>query len=55
MQQLDSLPGVGTVTAQRILDWRTRHGRYSDVAQLQEVDGIGPARFAKLRELVTAR
>lgn len=55
VQQLDSLPGVGTVTAQRILDWRTRHGRYSDVAQLQEVDGIGPTRFAKLRELVTAR
>ncbi|EWC60155.1 putative comE operon protein 1 [Actinokineospora spheciospongiae] len=55
VQQLDSLPGVGTVTAQRILDWRTRHGRYSDVTQLQEVDGIGPSRFAKLRELVTAR
>ncbi|OLR95498.1 hypothetical protein BJP25_06275 [Actinokineospora bangkokensis] len=50
--QLDELPGVGAVTAQRILDWRERHGRFSSVAQLQEVDGIGPARFESLRELV---
>ncbi|MGQ0838062.1 helix-hairpin-helix domain-containing protein [Actinokineospora sp.] len=53
--QLDTLPGVGTVTAQRILDWRTRHGRFTKVEQLREVDGIGPARFDTLRDLVTVR
>ncbi|HEY7597425.1 MAG TPA: ComEA family DNA-binding protein [Actinophytocola sp.] len=52
---LDTLPGVGPVTAQRILDWRTEHGRFASVDQLQEVDGIGPTRFAKLKDLVVAR
>jgi competence protein ComEA len=52
---LDTLPGVGPVTAQRILDWRTEHGRFDSVNQLREIDGIGPSRFAKLKEHVVAR
>jgi competence protein ComEA len=52
---LDTLPGVGPVTAQRILDWRTQHGRFASVDQLREIDGIGPSRFAKLKDLVVAR
>jgi len=55
LSELDSLPGVGTVTAQRILDWRTKHGRFGSVDQLREVDGIGPARFNQLKNLVTVR
>ncbi|MFE1593983.1 ComEA family DNA-binding protein [Nocardia sp. NPDC058705] len=51
--ELDALPGVGPVTAAAILAWRTTNGRFTDVAQLGEVDGIGPARLAKLRDLVT--
>jgi competence protein ComEA len=50
--QLDGLPGVGPVTAERILEWRTRNGRFSRVEQLREVDGIGERRFAQLRNLV---
>jgi competence protein ComEA len=50
--QLDTLPGVGQVTAQRIVDWRTKHGRFTRVEQLREVDGIGPARYAQLKDLV---
>ncbi|WP_143261831.1 ComEA family DNA-binding protein, partial [Allokutzneria sp. NRRL B-24872] len=53
VQQLDGLPGVGQVTAQRIVQWRTKHGRFASVDQLREVDGIGSSRLAKLRELVT--
>ncbi|WP_424184852.1 helix-hairpin-helix domain-containing protein [Actinokineospora sp. G85] len=53
--QLDALPGVGAVTAQRIIAWRDEHGRFRDVEQLQDVDGIGPARYESLRELVVAR
>ncbi|MGH3860657.1 helix-hairpin-helix domain-containing protein [Actinokineospora sp.] len=53
--QLDTLPGVGSVTAQRIVDWRTKHGRFSKVDQLREVEGIGPAKYESLRELVTVR
>jgi competence protein ComEA len=52
---LDTLPGVGPVTAQRIMDWRTEHGRFDSVDQLREIDGIGPSKFAKLRDLVVAR
>ncbi len=51
--QLDGLPGVGPVTAQRILDWRTRNGRFAQVEQLREIEGIGERRFGQLRELVT--
>lgn len=48
LAQLDSLPGVGPVTAQKILDWREKHGRFSSVSELQEVDGIGPKTYADL-------
>nr|WP_280449639.1 helix-hairpin-helix domain-containing protein [Nocardia brasiliensis] len=50
--QLDALPGVGPVTAKAIITWRTTHGRFTDITQLGDVDGIGPARLARLRELV---
>ncbi|WP_409186353.1 helix-hairpin-helix domain-containing protein [Amycolatopsis sp. VS8301801F10] len=52
-EQLDSLPGVGEVTARRITDWRTQHGGFSSVEQLRDVDGIGESKFEKLREQVT--
>ncbi|MFI6954190.1 helix-hairpin-helix domain-containing protein [Nocardia sp. NPDC050408] len=51
--ELDALPGTGPVTARAIVTWRTTNGRFTDVAQLGEVDGIGPARLARLRDLVT--
>jgi competence protein ComEA len=53
LEQLDGLPGVGPVTAQRILDWRTRSGKFSRVDQLREVEGIGERRFSQLKDLVT--
>lgn len=51
-QELDKLPGVGPVMAEAIIAWRTKNGRFSSVDQLGEVDGIGPVRLEKLRELV---
>jgi len=54
-QQLDTLPGVGPVTATAIVSWRAANGSFTDVEQLGEVDGIGPARLEKLRDLVTVR
>ena len=51
--QLDALPGVGPITAQHIVDWRTRNGRFAKIEQLREVDGIGEHRFQQLHELVT--
>jgi competence protein ComEA len=55
LAELDTLPGVGPVTAERIVDWRERNGRFATVDQLREIEGIGPARFATLKELVVAR
>lgn len=52
LEQLDGLPGVGPMTAQRILDWRAAHGRFTSVDQLREISGIGPARLAHLKGLV---
>lgn len=53
LEQLDGLPGVGPVLAQRILDWRTGHGPFATVDQLREVTGIGDAKFGDLRGQVT--
>lgn len=54
VEDLDALPGVGPVTAEAIVAWRAAHGRFDNVDQLGDVDGIGPARLEKLRELVRA-
>ena len=53
VEQLDELPGVGPVTAQKIVDWRTTHGPFRSVEDLDDVPGIGPARIEQLRDLVT--
>jgi competence protein ComEA len=53
LEQLDELPGVGPVTAQKIVAWRTAHGPFRSVDDLDAVPGIGPARIEQLRDLVT--
>ncbi|WP_433662942.1 ComEA family DNA-binding protein [Nocardia sp. CA-128927] len=50
--ELEALPGIGPVMAKAIIAWRTAHGRFTDVTQLGQVDGIGPTRLSRLRELV---
>jgi competence protein ComEA len=52
LEQLDTLPGVGPVTAQKIIDYRAAHGAFRSVEELDAVPGIGPARIEQLRELV---
>ena len=53
VDQLDELPGIGPVTAEKIVDWRTTHGPFRSVDDLDDVPGIGPARIEQLRDLVT--
>lgn len=53
LEQLDELPGVGPVTAQKIVDWRTAHGPFRSVDDLDQVSGIGPSRIEQIRDLVT--
>ena len=52
LEQLESLPGIGPVTAQKILDYRDAHGAFHSVAELEGVPGIGPAHMAQLKGLV---
>jgi competence protein ComEA len=52
LEQLDSLPGIGPVTAQKILDYRQKHGAFTSVDALDAVPGIGPARLDQLEDLV---
>jgi competence protein ComEA len=51
-EQLDALPGIGPVTAQKIVDYRTQHGAFHSVDELDAVSGIGPAKLDQLRSLV---
>ena len=53
VDQLDELPGIGPITAQKIVDWRQSHGPFASVDDLDQVPGIGPARVEQLRDLVT--
>jgi competence protein ComEA len=50
--ELDELPGVGPVTAQKIVDYRSQHGGFRSVDDLDAIPGIGPARIEQLRDLV---
>ena len=53
LSELDTLPGVGPVTAQKILDWRSAHGAFTSVDELLEVDGIGDKTLADIAPHVT--
>jgi competence protein ComEA len=52
VEELDALPGVGPVTAQKIVDFRQANGAFASVDELDAVPGIGPARLEELRKLV---
>jgi len=53
LEQLDTLPGIGPVTAQAILDHRSEHGGFASVDDLLDVKGIGEATLADIRDRVT--
>ncbi|MEZ5101989.1 MAG: ComEA family DNA-binding protein [Thermoleophilia bacterium] len=52
VEELDALPGVGPVTAQKIVAYREEHGPFRSVDDLDVIPGIGPARLEQLRDLV---
>ena len=53
LEELDTLPQIGPVTAQKIIDYRTANGPFKTIEGLMDVDGIGQATFDKLKNLVT--
>jgi competence protein ComEA len=51
-EQLDQLEGVGPATAEKILEWRKQHGGFRSVDDLKQITGIGPKKFAALKDKV---
>ena len=51
--QLQTLPGVGPVLADRIIAYREQHGRFTSVGDLRNVTGIGEARYEELKDRVS--
>jgi competence protein ComEA len=55
LDELDALPGIGPVYAQRIIDYRETQGPFEDPAEIMEIKGIGPACYEGLKDCVTVR
>lgn len=53
LEELDSLPGIGPTTAQKILDYRNENGPFSAIEDIMNVSGIGPATFEDIQDLIT--
>ncbi len=53
LEELDTLPGIGPVTAGRIISYRQLYGSYKTIQDIMNVEGIGPALFSKIKDLIT--
>ena len=52
LAQLDTLPGIGPVTAQRIIDYRNKVGRINTLDELKKISGLGGAKFEEIKSLL---
>ncbi|MCR4432453.1 MAG: helix-hairpin-helix domain-containing protein, partial [Caldiserica bacterium] len=54
-KELESLPGIGPVLAQRIVDYRAQKGGFKSIEEIKEVSGIGDKRFEAIKDLITVK
>ncbi len=52
VEQLDSLPGIGESTANKIIEYRNGHGLFQSLEQLMEVEGIKEGKFNAIKDLI---
>ena len=50
--ELEKLPGVGPVTAKKIVEYRNNNGKFADIEDIKKVRGIGEGRFAKMKDMI---
>lgn len=55
VEELDELPGIGEVLAQRIIDYREANHGFGDIEEIKEVNGIGDGRYSKIKDLICVR
>lgn len=53
LEELDSLPGIGPTTAQRIIDYRNMNGPFTTIDEIMDVSGIGPSTYDEIKDLIT--
>jgi comEA protein len=53
IEELDTLPGVGPATAQKILDYRTQNGPFPNIQAIDNVSGIGPAKYSQIKDMIS--
>jgi competence protein ComEA len=53
LEELDRLPGIGPSIAQKIIDYRQQNGPFTILEEVQNVSGIGPAKYEQIKDLIT--
>lgn len=53
IKELQTLPQIGAAVAQRIVDYREKHGKFSKIEEIMKVKGIGEKTFLKIKPLIT--
>lgn len=53
--QLETLPGIGPSTATKIITYRTENGKFKQIEDIKEVNGIGDAKFEKIKNLIAVK